>query len=123
MIYFLDFEGTIFDGGVCADAPEILRALGNEAVVITHDTEETVRTALAGVVRLTVLPVGAVSKAAYLSEWPGYSGGEAICADDDPRELAELSATFPLMKLYEVRRDGREGDGRWPVIQTLAELP
>lgn len=126
MIYFLDFDGTIFDpvgSAPYADAPEVLRALGNEAIVITHDTESFVRDALKAVVRLTVLSVGAVSKAAYLADWPGYTGGEAILADDSPKELEALANAFPAMKLYEVRRDGREGDGRWPVITTLAELP
>lgn len=126
MIYFLDFEETILDkagNAPYADAPEFLRALGNEAIVVTHGTEASVRAALAGTVRLTVLPVGASSKAQYLAGWPGYAGGEAVFADDDPRELEELGAAFPLMKLYEMRRDGAPGDGRWPVIRSLSELP
>lgn len=125
-MYFLDFKDTIFDPRArapYADAPEVLRALGNEAVIVTRDPEPFVRESLKEVVRLTVLSVGGASKASYLKTWPGYTGAPAVFADDSPSELAELAEAFPAMKLFEVRRDGGTGDGRFPVIRTLAELP
>jgi hypothetical protein len=109
------------------DVPEFLREMGNEAIIVTYGEKERQRikieSALAGVVRLTVLYTEHMSKASFLKVWPGYHGGPAIFVDDRVAELAELSTSFPKMKLFEMRRDGGAGDGRWPVIHSLAELP
>lgn len=109
------------------DVPEFLREMGNEALIVTYGEKERQRvkieSALSGVVRLTVLYTGHESKAAFLKSWPGYHGGPAIFIDDRAAELEALAEAFPALKLYEVRRDGNPGDGRWPVIRSLAELP
>ena len=110
-----------------ADVSETLRGLGNEALIITYGEElrqrVKVESALADVVRLTALYTGDKSKAEYLATWPGYYGQEAIFVDDRSVELEALAEKFPQLKLYEMRRDGKEGDGRWPVVRSLSELP
>lgn len=109
------------------DVPEFLRAMGNEAIVITYGNpvwqKTKVESALANIVRTTVLYTGSVHKAEYLSTWPGYYGQEAVMVDDRPAELEALGARYPALKLFQMKRDGKEGDGRWPVIRSLAELP
>ena len=112
---------------VYPDVPEFLRAAGNEAIIISYGEKDRQRVkienALMGIPRLTVLYVGTESKASFFSKWPGYNGGEALLVDDRIAELEELSRAFPSIKLYEMRRDQKEGDGRWPVIHSLSNLP
>jgi hypothetical protein len=62
-------------------------------------------------------------KGEFLKHWPGYYGQEAIYADDRAYELEVMAGAFPAMRIFEMRRDGKEGDGRWPVIRTLHDLP
>lgn len=152
MMYFLDFDRTLFDTDTfkvdyaesiavrkltCVrgeltrylypDVPEILRALGNEAVIITYGDalwqRAKIESALAGIVRLTVLydPEG-VSKADFLKQWPGYHGAPACFVDDCVSELDGMAAAFSHIKPYEMRRDGGSDDGRWPVIRSLFEV-
>ncbi|MBP6860233.1 MAG: hypothetical protein KBC38_01560 [Candidatus Pacebacteria bacterium] len=110
-----------------ADTLETLRAYGNEAIIVSYGEKERQRvkieSALAGVVRLTVLYTGMESKAEFLSKWPGYYGASAVLVDDRPSELEALASALPALSLYEMRRDNGKGDGRWPVIHTLADLP
>ncbi len=109
------------------DVPEFLRGMGNEAVIMTLGEIERQRvkitSSLADVVRLTVLYTGKELKAEYLSEWPGYYGQQALLVDDRAVELEALAERFPALSLYEMRRDGAPGDGRWPVVRSLTELP
>jgi len=139
MIRFLDFRGTLFDYErfssekgepeqyLFPDVVGLLRTLENDAVIISRGTEvadrATMNETFKHVVRMTVLLTEGKSKAEYLANWPGYYGQVAILVDDSPSELAALAEKFPNLKLYEMRRDGQEGDGRWPVIRTLNELP
>lgn len=152
MMYFFDFDRTLFDTDsfkkdyteavqtrklsaphgalakyVYPDVPEILRALGNEAVIITYGDvawqRAKVESALADIVRLTVLYAGDAVKAEFLKQWPGYYGAPAQFIDDTVEELDSVAAAFPAIKNYEMRRDGGAGDGRWPVIRSLFELP
>lgn len=109
------------------DVAEFLRMLGNEAIVITYGDltrqKAKVESALAGIVRVTVLYTEDRSKADYLEFWPGYNGEESIFVDDRVAELEALAVKYPNLRLYEMRRDGGAGDGRWPVIRSLNELP
>ena len=110
-----------------ADVAEFLRMLGNEAVIITYGNEALqkakVESSLNDVVRVTALYTGDVLKAHYLENWPGYYGQEAVFTDDRVYELETMSTLFPKMKIHEMRRDGEAGDGRWPVVRSLTELP
>lgn len=110
-----------------ADVSEFLRMMGNEAIIVTYGEPERqkikIESALSHIVRRTVLYIDMKSKAEFLSTWPGYYGQEAVLVDDRPQELEALMNAFPALKLFEMRRDAREGDGRWPVLHTLSDLP
>lgn len=109
------------------DVTETLRGLGNEALIITYGEKERQRvkieSALHDVVRLTVLYTEDKLKADFLSTWSGYYGGPSIFVDDRAKELEGIAEKFPSISLYEMRRDGEKGDGRWPVITSLSQLP
>ncbi len=42
--------------------------------------------------------------------------------DDAHFQLESVSKICPNVQVIEIRRDGQEGDGRWPVIHTIDEL-
>lgn len=109
------------------DVAEFMRSLGNEALIISFGDAEwqkaKIESALADVVRVTTLYTGHTPKAEYLASWPGYYGQEAAFVDDRVAELELLHDAFPALRLFEMRRDGKEGDGRWPVIRSLSDLP
>lgn len=123
----LSFSPGQLEKFVYPDALEFLRGLGNEAVVVTYGEvsrqKVKVESALANVVRVTVLYTDHQSKAEYLSTWPGYYGQEAVFVDDRVVELEGLAVRFPKLKLFEIRRDDKEGDGRFTVIRSFNELP
>jgi FMN phosphatase YigB (HAD superfamily) len=123
----LSFPPGALEKYLYTDAAEALRRLGNAAVIVTFGEPDRqkakVESALARVAPVTAVYTGTASKAEFLSTWAEYHGEEAVFVDDRVHELAALSAAFPSMRLYEIRRDGAEGDGRWPVITSIAELP
>ena len=110
-----------------ADVVEFLRQMGNEAIIITFGDKlrqrAKVESALSGVVRLTVLYTELVHKADFLLQYPHLVPAQAIFVDDYVYELEKMSQAFPAAKLFQMRRDGTGGDGRWPVIRSLHELP
>lgn len=123
----LSFPAGALERFLYPDVPEFLRMLGNEAIIVTFGEplrqKMKVESALGNVVRVTALYTDYASKAEYLSTWPGYYGQQAVFVDDRVAELEELAKRFPALKLFEIRRDEKEGDGRWPVIRTLHDLP
>lgn len=42
--------------------------------------------------------------------------------DDAHFQLESVSRACPDIEIREIRRDGKEGDGRWPVIRSMDEL-
>lgn len=153
MRYFLDFEKTLFDTDAFAryvteragstdeglvfapgelspflypDAATFLREKENAVTIITSGDsslqEPKIKSALFGIPRMSVMYTGEARKGAYLAPHTHLHAG-ALAVDDSPAELAILAEECPPIKLYEMRRDGGAGDGRWPVIRTLSELP
>jgi hypothetical protein len=109
------------------DVPEFLRHMGNEAIIITYG-EKThqkakLESALSGTVRLTVLYTEDLLKSEYLEKYPHLVPGQAIFVDDLAEHLEGVEKTFPHVSLYEMRRDGEEGSGKWKTIHSLTELP
>lgn len=109
------------------DVPEFLRHMGNEAIIITYGekTRQKVKidSALAGIVRLTVLYTENLLKAEYLEKYPHLVPGQAIFVDDLAEHLSGVKEAFPQMQLFEMRRDGKEGSPKWKTIHSLTELP
>src|SRR3989338_5296582 len=134
MMYFLDFDRTLFDTEafvasmqsrlavpddltfapgelapfVYPDVPEFLRMLGNEAVIVTHGNpvfqKMKIISALAGIPRISALYVGNEPKGLFLA--PRYAGysSEQIFTDDTPPELESVAAHCPSIRLFEMRR-------------------
>lgn len=111
---------------VFADVPDTLRKLGADAVILTYGNPELqklkIENALPDTPRIPVLYTGPDRKGIFMrNRIDGY--GSALHVDDNPVELASLTEHCPQMQLFEMRRDGGSGDGRWPVIHSLADLP
>lgn len=109
------------------DVPEMLRHLGNEGCIITYGIPEfqkmKVENATKGIPRISALYTDHVRKGEFMKERMHAYGGSVIFVDDNVIELEGMSEYCPHVTSYEIRRDGRAGDGRWPVIRSLDELP
>lgn len=124
-------EGTLmFEPGELSrflypDAASFLREKENAVTIITFGNRELqevkAKSALTGIPRMSVMYTGDVRKGAYLAPHT-HLHADAVFVDDSPVELEILEAQCPSLKLFEMRRDGAEGDGRWPVIRALSEL-
>lgn len=127
MTYFIDVYGTVIDEATATaypDAVQLLHALGNEAILISRaDSREPIITALPGVPRLTILLTGGGNKADFLAENAHLVPPQALFVDDSPDQLEGMEERFPHVRLFEMRRDGGAGDGRFAVVHSLSELP
>lgn len=147
MRYYLDFQGTCFDTAafkdydagrapgpyapgelsrfLYPDAASFLREKENAVTIITRDTEEAAgpvtKSALYGIPRMSVMYTEGKPKGEFLAPHT-HLHADALLADDSVAELETLAATCPGIVLYEVRRDGAEGGGRWPSIRTLSDI-
>ena len=112
---------------VYPDVPEFLRMAGNEAVILTYGNPALqrlkVENALAGIPRVSALYTGDVRKGEYMKEHIARFSGMLALVDDRSIELESMAAHCPEVTLFEMRRDGGAGDGRWPVIRSLYDLP
>lgn len=108
------------------DARSFLEAYGSELAIITYGEATRQRlkieSALGSLPPIAVWYTGLLDKAEYLASTSEYAGTPAVFVDDLPLELSQMSEQYPAISGYEIRRDGRAGDGRWPVIRSLAEL-
>lgn len=112
---------------VYPDAAEFLRAHGDDAVIVTFGNaalqQAKVENALRGLPLRGVHYTGDTRKGDYMRERIGAYDAPFAFADDTPHELEGMRAALPEVALFEIRRDGGAGDGRFPVIRSLAELP
>jgi hypothetical protein len=108
------------------DAAQFLRDKENAVTILTFGDpvlqELKAKSALYGIPRMSVMYTGDVLKGAYLAPHT-HLHHDALAVDDLPVQLESLAEGCPPLALYEMRRDGEAGDGRWPVIRSLAELP
>jgi hypothetical protein len=111
---------------VYPDVPEFLTSMGSDAIVLTFGEPLRQRTkiesALAGIPELTIFYTGERTKAEFL-RLHNEKYGAAVFVDDWAKELEEMQAAFPDFTLYEIRRNEKPADGRWPAIHSLLELP
>ncbi len=122
----LTFEPGELSRFLFSDAAAFLREKENAVTIITFGNpalqEIKVKSALYGIPRMSVMYTGAVRKGEFLAPHTHLHEG-AIAVDDSPLELELLASSCAPIDLYEIRRDIGAGDGRWPVIGSLAELP
>jgi hypothetical protein len=151
MTYFLDFDRTLFDtyafkkkfgmflsleepylqhldlkGYVYPDVPSFLATYSKSSTIVTFG----VRMFLIAKVTdaLSTFPTERVvyatrGKGHVIRKLTANKKGPFIFVDDMHFQLESVSKMCPEVKVYEIRRDGREGNGRWPVIRSLEELP
>lgn len=122
----LSFEPGELSRFLYQDAATFLREKENAVTIITFGDkglqEAKAKSALHGIPRMSVMYTGDVRKGEFLAPHT-HLHKDAILVDDAPLELEAVAAGCPGLALYEMRRDGGAGDGRWPVITTLSQLP
>lgn len=108
------------------DAARFLRDKENGVMLITYGLpalqKAKVESALYGIPRISTIYTGDVRKGDYLAPHIGMYGSAPVFVDDSVEELEIFSAKCPGAVVYEMRRDGEAGDGRWPVTRSLSEL-
>jgi len=148
MRYYLDFDRTCFDTDafvvymqehaknvfepgelsrfLYSDAASFLREKENAVTIITAGDrafqEMKVKSALHGIPRMSVMYTEGQRKGDFLAPHT-HLHIDALLVDDTPAELEAVALRCPDLLLYEMRRNEEGGDGRWPIIHALAELP
>lgn len=112
---------------VYEDAARFLRDRENGVMLITYGNplfqHMKVESAIFGIPRISTMYTGDIRKGQFIAPHIGMYGQAPVFVDDAPLELEILATHAPGAQLYEIRRDGGEGDGRWQVIRALSELP
>lgn len=122
----LVFEQGELSRFVFPDAATFLREKENAVTIITFGDpivqEHKAKSALYGIPRMSVMYTGETRKGNYLAPHT-HLHADACMVDDTALELEILASECPKLQLFEMRRDGGAGDGRWPVVRTLSQLP
>ncbi len=123
----ISFEPKELAPFVYIDAATALRFFENSATILTFGDKEfqksKVESAVAGIPRVSTLYTEGILKGEFLRDRRHLWNAEAIFVDDTPAQLESVAKHCPDIRLFEMRRDGQEGDGRWPVIRSLSDLP
>jgi len=107
------------------DVPAFLEAHGADTLVVTYGVEAFIMAKVSSA--LAKFPL---KRIVYTAEKKGHIM-KKLCAeipgpyrfiDDAVFQLASVARHCPSVELFEMRRDGRVGDGRWKVIHNLDEL-
>ncbi len=108
------------------DAGRFLRDKENGVMLITYGNEALqrakVESALYGIPRISTIYTGEVRKGEYLAPHIGMYGQSPVFVDDSITELETMMDLCPGVVIYEMRRDGGAGDGRWTTIHSLTEV-
>lgn len=139
MMYLIDFAGTLFDTAayertkgdpisyLYPDAAAFLREKENGVLIVTAMDKERdsafVQEVLSGIPRMSVMYTNGKLKGEYLAPYIDLYGQAPVFVDDSVDQLASMTQHCPNVQSFEMRRDGKEGDGRWPVIRAFSELP
>lgn len=125
-------EGTLsFSPGelaqfVYADVAEFLRAMGNEATIITYGNSALQKlkivNALAGIPRVSVFYTGETRKGEYLAPRLEFYG-TSVLVDDSLLELELARKTCPSLQLFQMDRGEMSVHNTFKVITSLSELP
>lgn len=109
------------------DAGRFLRDKENGVMLITfgHPVLQKLKieNALHGIPRISTIYTNLVRKGEYLAPHIGMYGQSPVFVDDSLEELEIFATKCPSARVFEMRRDGGAGDGRWSVIHTLTQLP
>jgi hypothetical protein len=96
-----------------------------DAVIVTHGNAALQRIKVENVFSHLTTKVFYTTeefrKGQYLHEKLG-APHDGVFVDDRPVELESVTEHCPTFRVFEMRRDGKEGSGKYPVIHSLAEL-
>jgi len=150
MMYLVDFSGTIFDLSafeayertrstrepfepgelsrfLYPDARGFLMDKGNAAIIVTAAEQVAnanfMQSALHGIPRIAVMYTGGKPKGESLAPHIAMYGQSPVFVDDSPEHLTSMETSCPGVRLFQMCRGEREGDGRWPIVRSLVELP
>ena len=149
MTYFLDFDRTLFDTDaflaslsddaqqefapgelskfLYPDVPEFFRMHEGNCIVITFGTVEQQRakieSAMARLPRVQNRYIDTQNTSPFITQMAAAYTSGSIAAADTAEELEAIAKAAPQVKLFEMRRDGGAGDGRWPVVHSLTDIP
>lgn len=108
------------------DAARFLRDKENGVMLITYGNpalqKAKVESVLHGIPRISTIYTGDVRKGDFIAPHIGMYGQSPVFVDDTVLELELFSARCPGALVYEMRRNGEPGDGRWPIIHSLSSL-
>jgi hypothetical protein len=109
------------------DAGRFLRDKENGVMLLTFGNpafqKAKIESALYGIPRISTIYTGEKRKGEFLAPHMSMYGAHPVFVDDTPLELEMLETYAPTATLYEMRRNGGTGDGRWAVITSLSALP
>lgn len=149
MTYFIDFYGTLFDTDaferydrerlpgeyapgelsrfLYPDAVGFLHEKGNSAMVLTSASEAEfgaiIKSALYGIPRIAVIYTNNALKGDFIAPHIAMYGQSPVFVDDSVSQLENMAYRCPNVGVHQMCRDRGTGDGRWPVVHALPELP
>ncbi len=123
-----DFTDTLAQF-VFPDVLEFLAKHGGEAILVTtarvpsfHEAKVRSSGIIGHVFRTVYLPKGE-GKSGVISELTREFPPPYCFVDDLVPQLDDVHERCPEVALYEMRRDGGQGSGRYATIRSLSELP
>ena len=108
------------------DAAAFLAAHSKDCTIVTYGVRAFITAKVANA--LTTYPLGDIvytprKKGRTLRRLIEGKKGPFVFVDDAHFQLESVGEACPEIELYEIRRDGGAGDGRWQVIRSFEELP
>ncbi len=109
------------------DADAFLDANQERSVIVTFGNiplqTAKLENVLANRASLRILYTGEERKGAVVARLAREYPPPWVFVDDKPIELDSVASLCPDAVVYEMRRDGKEGCGRYPVLRSFSELP
>ena len=110
---------------VYPDAAAFLAANSKDCTIVTYGVRAFITAKVTNA--LTSFPLGDIvytprKKGRTIRRLTSGIEGPFIFVDDAHFQLESVSETCPAVRVIEIRRDGHEGDGRWPVIRSFGQL-
>lgn len=69
------------------------------------------------------LYTGDLPKGSFVQDALSGATGPSCFVDDTVEQLDSVAEHAPQVQLFEMRRDGQPGSGKYPVVRSLSELP
>ena len=124
------FQAQELQRFVFSDVWDFLKNHGTHSIIVTagganatFQKAKVEHSGLSASVSRAVFTPRAVTKGAVIAEVKTSYPAPYLFVDDLAAQLDSAAEVCPDVSLYEMRRDGKEGSGRYPTIRTLLELP